>query len=362
MMIQKITLTNFRNYQKQTLTLGSGIHFIIGANGAGKTNLLEALYVLSLAKSYKVEDADLIRYTCDFAKIQASVASQNRQIDLSLIITEIGKKALLNDHEIKRLSDYIGNLHIVSFLPEDMSLIKGSPGDRRYYFDVFLSQIDKNYLEMLTTYKYTLRQRNELLKKLSAEPKPDTTLLDVLTEQLAFHAQQVMARRDEFVKEINDVLNSAYKRLAHKNEMMSMTYCPSIEATDTTAFLKSKYHQDLVARITNYGPHRDDYDFYLDDRLARNHASQGEQRTMILSLIMALGDLIYQIKKERPVFLLDDVFSELDSERQNRLLEYLTTANLQAIVTTTSVQEIKETIIKKAKIFRVTNGYIKEEY
>jgi DNA replication and repair protein RecF len=268
----------------------------------------------------------------------------------------------LNDHEIKRLSDYIGNLHIVSFLPEDMSLIKGSPGDRRYYFDVFLSQIDKNYLEMLTTYKYTLRQRNELLKKLSAEPKPDTTLLDVLTEQLAFHAQQVMARRDEFVKEINDVLNSAYKRLAHKNEMMSMTYCPSIEATDTTAFLKSKYHQDLVARITNYGPHRDDYDFYLDDRLARNHASQGEQRTMILSLIMALGDLIYQIKKERPVFLLDDVFSELDSERQNRLLAYLTTANLQAIVTTTSVQEIKETIIKKAKIFRVTNGYIKEEY
>lgn len=361
MIIHKITLTNFRNYQKQTVTLGSGIHFIIGENGEGKTNFLEAIYVLSLAKSYKVDDVGLIRYSCDFAKIQAAVESGLRRIDLTLIITEIGKKALLNDHEIKRLSDYIGNLNIVSFLPEDMNLIKGSPGDRRYYIDVFLSQIDKNYLDDLSTYKYVLRQRNELLKKLGSESKPDVTLLDVLTEQLAQHALKVMKRREVFVKDINHLLKASYQRLANKSETFAIAYQPSITGSDEVAFLKSKYHPDLIAKITNYGPHRDDYDFSLDDHLARNHASQGEQRTMLLSLIMALGDMIYKIKNERPVFLLDDVFSELDAQRQNRLLDYLKNSSLQAIITTTSVMEIKESILRQAKIFRVTKGYIKEE-
>jgi DNA replication and repair protein RecF len=226
---------------------------------------------------------------------------------------------------------------------------------------VFLSQIDKNYLDDLSTYKYVLRQRNELLKKLGSESKPDVTLLDVLTEQLAQHALKVMKRREVFVKDINHLLKASYQRLANKSETFAIAYQPSITGSDEVAFLKSKYHPDLIAKITNYGPHRDDYDFSLDDHLARNHASQGEQRTMLLSLIMALGDMIYKIKNERPVFLLDDVFSELDAQRQNRLLDYLKNSSLQAIITTTSVMEIKESILKQAKIFRVTKGYIKEE-
>ena len=198
MKIEKVTLTNFRNYSKQTMDLGSGIHFIIGANGEGKTNFLEALYVLALAKSYKADDVDLIRYGEDFAKIQAIIDSKERKTDLTMIVTEIGKKAIYNGHEVKRLSEYIGNLNVVSFLPEDTNLVKGSPRDRRYYIDVFLGQIDRNYLDDLSKYKYILKQRNELLKKMAESGNNDYTLLDVITEQLADQADRISKRRQLF--------------------------------------------------------------------------------------------------------------------------------------------------------------------
>ncbi len=361
MKIEKVTLTNFRNYQKQTLNLGSGIHFIIGANGEGKTNFLEAIYVLALAKSYKVEDSELIKYGEDFARIQATIVASERKSELTMIVTEIGKKAMSNENEIKRLSDYIGNLNIVSFLPEDTTLIKGSPRDRRYYIDVFLGQIDKNYLNDLSKYKHILKQRNELLKKMSDANDKEYTLLDVITEQLAEQADKIIHRRRVFQKEINVLMQKMYQKLSNKKEVFVIEYMPSILAEDTSAFLKTKYRQDLMQKATGFGPHRDDYDFMIDQYFAKNHASQGEQRMMVLALNMGLAEMVYLIKGERPVFLLDDVFSELDTMRQNKLLEYLASSQMQAIITSTNLNEIKESIKKQAKIFRVSNGYIKEE-
>jgi len=361
MKIEKVTLTNFRNYSKQTMDLGSGIHFIIGANGEGKTNFLEALYVLALAKSYKADDADLIRYGEDFAKIQAVIDTRERKTDLTMIVTEIGKKAIYNGYEVKRLSEYIGNLNVVSFLPEDTNLVKGSPRERRYYIDVFLGQIDRNYLDDLSKYKHILKQRNELLKKMSDSGSNDYTLLDVITEQLADQADLISRRRLVFQSEINELMQQMYQRLSNKKEQFTIKYLPSIPVEDTTAFLKSKYRQDLALKASGYGPHRDDYDFMFGEYIAKSHASQGEQRMMILALSMGMAEMVYKTKKERPVFLLDDVFSELDSLRQNRLIEYLAASDMQSVITSTNISEIKDSIKKQAKIFRVTKGYIKEE-
>ncbi|HOP57054.1 MAG TPA: DNA replication/repair protein RecF [Bacillota bacterium] len=362
MKIDKVTLTNFRNYHKQTLELGSGIHFIIGANGEGKTNFLEALYVLALAKSYKAEDSDLIRFSADFARIQATIEKDGRKFELTMIITEIGKKAMRDSQEIKRLSDYIGNLNIVSFLPEDIVLIKGAPRDRRYYVDVFLGQIDKDYLNELTIYKHILKQRNELLKKLEYVEKPDYTLLDVITEQLASSAEKISQRRVRFQEEINGLIDGMYKRLSDKDEKFSLVYQQTLPQKEAYGFLKEKYRQDIMQGATGYGPHRDDYVFMLDEFAAGSRASQGEQRMMVLSLNMGLAELVKETRHETPVFLLDDVFSELDETRQNRLLEYVATSGIQTIVTTTGLGGVKDFILKQAHVFHVNKGYIKEEY
>ena len=361
MIIDKITLTNFRNYQKQTLALGSGVNFIIGANGEGKTNFLEAIYVLAMAKSYRVEDQDLIKFNEEFAKIQALIIKNNQKIELSLIISEIGKRALANNNEIKRLSDYIGYLHMVSFLPEDMNLIKGAPKDRRYYIDVFLGQIDKDYLSDLAQYKQLIRQRNELLKKMFETNNKDETLLDVITEQLADKIDAITKRRSAFIESANESLKSSYQKLTNKKVDLKLAYLPSVNLTETSKFLKSKYRQDLASGTTNYGTHRDDYDFLLDGSPARAHASQGEQRAIIIALNMFFSDFVNLTKHERPIFLLDDVFSELDQIRQNQLLQYLISTKAQTIITSTGVQEISERFLKAGKIFRVTKGYIKEE-
>jgi len=360
MILKKITLTNFRNYEKETLELGSGIHFIIGANGEGKTNFLESIFVLALAKSYKTEDQVLIRHGSDFAKIEASVFDSNRLYDMAMVITSDGKNALINKVEQKRLSDYIGKLRVVSFLPEDMNLIKGSPRDRRYFIDVYLGETDKNYLIDLSKYKHVLKQRNELLKNMAKSNRSDELLLDVITTQLVEAAKPIIESRKQFIESINQFLKKRYYLFSSKNEVFEIRYLPSMDGSLDT-FLKSKYRGDILTATTNYGPHRDDYEFYLNDVLAKDYASQGEQRVLILTLDMALIEIIKQQHHENPVILLDDVFSELDFDKQNKLIQYLHSLEAQSIITTTSLHEISNNVLKEASVYRVVKGRIKEE-
>ncbi|MBN2876732.1 MAG: DNA replication/repair protein RecF [Bacilli bacterium] len=360
MKLDSVSLYNFRNYHKQEVALGKGVNFFVGLNGSGKTNLLEAIYFLSLAKSYKTNETNLIRYETDFARIGCKANNKDRQYLLKIVISEKGKKALINNQEIKRLSDYIGMINVLSFLPEDIMLIKGSPRDRRYFIDLMYGQVDKSYLNELGNYKTLLKQRNELLKQLSESANPDLLLLDIVTEQLGESAKQIVEFRKNFVKKLNQSLKSLYRYLKDKNVDFGFQYLPSIDE-DIVKTMKNKYKTDLMTRQTNLGPHRDDYDYIIDDISARDTASQGEQRMMILALMLSIGDYIYRTKSERPIFLLDDVFSELDSVRQNRLIEYLIQLEAQTIITTTNLSNINPKILKNAKIFRVQNNTVREE-
>ncbi|MCK5732379.1 MAG: DNA replication/repair protein RecF, partial [Tenericutes bacterium] len=347
MKVKELLLYNFRNYENQNVVFSEGVNLFVGNNGSGKTNLLEAIYFLSLAKSYKTNDINVIKHNSEFSRISAITQTQTRNLNLKIIISSKGKRTLVNNQEIRKLSDYIGTINVISFLPEDLMIIKGSPKDRRYFIDLAYGQIDRTYLNELTNYRALLKQRNELLKKLSDENNPDITLLDIITEQLSESIELIVSFRKSFVDKINLFLQKMYRFLSDKDTSFVFKYNPSVSSNIET-ILKSKYRNDLYMKTTNLGPHRDDYEFLIDNLTVKDNSSQGEQRIMILALILAIADIIKDKINERPIFLLDDVFSELDSKRQNKLIKYLLKLEAQAIITTTNLENIQEIILKES--------------
>lgn len=358
MKINYLSLYNYRGYHKQDIAFSNGVNLLIGNNGSGKTNLLEAIYFLSLAKSYKTDDVNLIKFNENFSRINAKITSNNREEEIKVVISKNKKKIILNGREIKKLSDYIGQVNVISFLPEDMNLIKGPPKDRRYFIDSIIGQMDKNYLIELSNYKSYLKQRNELIKTLHDDKKPDLTLLDIYTEQLASSGKKIISYRKLFFKELNDHLKNIFPLLSNNYKLFEFIYQPSVD-DDLEAYFKNNYRKDLFLRTTSSGPHRDDYCYIIDSLNAKDIASQGEQRIMLLASLLAISEVFFKKKKVKPILLLDDVFSELDSIRQNKLIYYLNESKLQTIITTTSTNKIHQDILDDSTIFDVNNHFIR---
>lgn len=360
MRIKTIALTNFRNYRKQIVTLGAGLNFFIGQNGEGKTNFLEAIYVLSLVKSYKAPDQDLVLIGTDTSRISATVSTREKDIDLAVAFSDAGKMASFNRQAASRLSDYIGTMNVVLFTPDDIELVKGGPSERRYFIDVVLGQTDKIYLQDLIRYKHALKQRNELLKQMQDKKSDDKTLLGILSEQLASAGESIIGKRKEFIRLLSDEAGKMYGYLTDDKDSLRIAYAPSV-ADGYYQELMNRLSSDLQSGTTGSGPHRDDIEWLLGDQAAKNYASQGEQRMIVLSVCMALCEYITKIKNDRPIFLLDDVFSELDASKQNRLIRYLADRGNQAIITATSILEIDETYKSQANLYHVFKGSIREE-
>jgi DNA replication and repair protein RecF len=360
MIIKTIALTNFRNYRKQSVTLGPGLNFIIGPNGEGKTNFLEAIYTLSLVKSYKAPDQDLVLIGSDVARIAATLQAKEKDLELTVAFSPEGKTAAFNHSPAHRLSDYIGVMNVVLFTPEDINLVKGGPSERRYFLDLILGQTDRGYLRELIQYKHVLKQRNELLRQMQERRSDDKALLDILSEQLVRAGNVLISKRKAFLDWMNLHAGKMYGFLTSKDELLTVEYLPSV-VHEFAEELLDKYSTDQMSGTTNVGPHRDDIAWQVGGQPAKNFASQGEQRMIVLSVNMALCDFIAQAKEDRPIFLLDDVFSELDSVRQNRLIQYLTDSGNQAVITATSLSEIDEIFVKQAKVFQVLKGSIRED-
>ena len=250
MIVKDLSLYNFRNYHKQEIAFSKGVNIFVGDNGSGKTNLLEAIYFLALAKSYKTSDLNTIKYEQEFSRINANVIKADRLIGFKVVVSNKGKKTIVNNQEIRKLSDYIGTVNVLSFLPEDLLIIKGSPRDRRYFIDIVYGQIDRQYLYELTNYRILLKQRNELLKKLSETDKPDVTLLDVITEQLSASAELIIGFRKNFINNINQSLKRMYRFLSDKEADFIFKYNPSLEENIESTF-KNKYKTDLFLKTTN---------------------------------------------------------------------------------------------------------------
>ncbi|MCK5762013.1 MAG: DNA replication and repair protein RecF, partial [Candidatus Izimaplasma sp.] len=283
---------------------------------------------------------------------------KDKDIELDIVISKIGKKAKYNQIELERLSEYIGLLNVVIFAPEDLDLIKGNPQTRRKFLDLEIGQISKQYLYSLLNYKKVLKQRNDLLKAMQVNKDQDMMLLDIITDQLIGYLSEVVKQREEFIIKINQHTNRIYKYLSNSEDNLQIKYLPSVKTNYKREFV-SKYKYDIITGTTNIGTHRDDIEFYLNKQYIKTHASQGEMRSSVLSVKLALIDFIYEYKNDYPILLLDDVLSELDEGRQNKLINYIQNKT-QNFITSTEINGINLKKIINYKLFIIENGKIKE--
>ena len=369
MFIQQLQVKNFRNYHQFDMTFDNKVNVIIGENAQGKTNLLEAIYLLAFTKSYRTShDRELIRWNEEFAKITGHlVKKQDRVIPLELIFHKSGKKAKLNHIEQKRLSEYIGALNVVMFAPEDLALVKGAPQVRRRFIDMELGQIEPLYLYHLAQYQKLLKQRNHMLKKLQYDQGSDITFLHILTEQLIKHAAIILKKRFDFLHVLRKWAQPIHEEISRGLENLKIVYDSSVEVLedDDEEKLEQKYVEafsrnepnELKRGTTLIGPHRDDLIFYINDKDVKLFGSQGQQRTTALSLKLAEIDLISEQIGEYPILLLDDVLSELDDFRQSHLLSTIQ-GKVQTFVSTTNIDGINHETLEQASIYNVRNGNV----
>ena len=368
MRIKQLVLNNFRNYQELSLTFGNGLTIITGENAQGKTNLLEAIFLLSLAKSHRTNhDQELILWEEDLASLEALIETKHYEFPLELILNKKGKIAKLNHIEQNKLSQFIGKFNVILFAPEDLQLIKGSPSQRRKFIDSELGQSHPVYLQELLNYQRILKQRNIYLKKNGRSQQFDAMYFDILTEQLVEKASLLVQYRLTFIEALEKIAQPIHEALSNQREQLTITYESSSSKLDysdrdtISSQLLELFKQALTREkeqgITVYGPHRDDISFYLNGKKAQFFGSQGQQRTIVLSIKLAELELFNNITGEYPVLLLDDVLSELDDQRQMILMSHIEN-KVQTFLTTASIEGIKLHELKNADILYVEKGQI----
>lgn len=364
MKINHLELKNFRNYKNCSVEFHPFINIFIGKNAQGKTNLLEAIYILSMSKSFKTNIIEeLICFQEEFAKITGNIETNNKEMNLQIVFSSLGKKAMINQKEIKKSSDYVGYLNVVLFIPEDLMLIKGSPRLRRKLMDMEISKISPIYMYNLNKYHKLLKERNKYLKLLHDQHGKPDEYLEVLSEQMAHIQVDLIKKRIEFVELLNEISSSMYDYISLHEEKLNMKYKSSYKSIDYETILQKyqkNYQRDILYSQTTSGLHKDDMLMFLDDKDAVVYASQGQQRSIVLAMKIALLELIKKEIGEYPILLLDDVLSELDDIRKTKLLNLIQN-KVQTFITSTSIDGIHHQVIEKAKKIYIENGKLKGE-
>ena len=360
MYIKSLELDDYRNYDKVSIKFDKGINILYGNNAQGKTNILEAIYLCSTTKSHRGnKDKEIIRFGCTESHIRA-LFNKNEvdyQIDIHLR-NEKSKGIAINGVKLKKAAELLGLANIIIFSPEDLSIIKNGPSDRRRFVDAELCQLDKVYLYNLTNYNKIVNQRNNLLKDILIHPELRDTL-DVWDSQLVNIGNKIIERRKLFVDQLNEIISDIHNNISGGKEELEILYDPNIEEDSFEEKLKKHREKDIRYKLTSVGPHRDDFIFYINDIDTKKYGSQGQQRTAALSLKLAEIKLVERISGSTPILLLDDVLSELDGNRQNYLLNSI--KDIQTIVTCTGLDEFINSRIEINKIFKITEGSVKRE-
>ena len=356
MIISKINLINFRNYENLSLNLSDKINIFIGNNGQGKTNLLEAIYFITTTRSFRsIKDEVMIKHNEKVTKISLEIINQNTQI-LSSVVYPNGKTFFIGNNIINKTSEFIGEASVVLFTPQDLQLIYGSPKTRRYFLDMELGKISKLYLSDLKSYYKILKERNEYLK----ENNIDFVYLSTITEKLIYYGTKILEKRLEIIDYLNIHINDIYKIFSNGNKSIKINYQSkmTLDKNENKLEYQKQLQKDLFLKQTTMGIHRDDFQVYLHDNLVNNYASQGQLRLIILVIKLSLIDYIYQEKKTYPILLLDDVFSELDNENQNKLLKSIN-GKVQTLITSTNIELLNTDL--PVKYYKVENNEIKED-
>lgn len=368
MKLTNLQLQNFRNYESVQLEFTEGVHVFIGENAQGKTNLMESIYALAMTKSHRTtNDKELIGWNKEFATIKGTVEKTATKTNLELQFSKKGKIAKVNYLEQKRLSSYLGNLNVILFAPENLTLVKGSPQNRRKFVDMELGQMSSLYLYDLVEYNRVLKQRNTYLKQLAIKKKQPDEYLEVLSEMLSELASKIVFHRLDFMKQLEALAIPIHDQLSLGREKFSVSYQATIPLEDglTPSQMKEIYIDQFKKNQTReadqattlIGPHRDDLIFYLNEIPVQTYGSQGQQRSTVLSLKLAEIELMKLSTGEYPLLLLDDVLSELDDDRQTHLIKAIEN-KVQTFITTTSLDGIKQQFINEPVVIPIEKGTI----
>ena len=368
MIIKSLELADFRNYDNLKIDFSSGTNILYGDNAQGKTNILEAIYVSATTKSHKgSKDKEIINFGKEEAHIRTILEKDNAEyrVDMHLLKNK-SKGIAIDGQKIKRASDLIGRLNVVFFSPEDLSIIKNGPSERRRFMDMELCQLDHIYLNSLSKYNKLVVERNKVLKDLFEKPE-NSVLLDVQDKQLCEYGSVIIKAREKFIKELNEIISPIHEKLTGGKELLSVYYEPNVTFEEFEKKLSASRKKDMYAKQTTIGPHKDDFSFIVKKAQdpekegidIRKYGSQGQQRTASLSLKLSEIEIVKKSKKDNPVLLLDDVLSELDSNRQNYLLN--TIGDIQTIITCTGLDEFVNNRFEIDKLFKVTEGTVSSE-
>lgn len=365
MIIKNIKLKNFRNYENLDFVLNNRLNIIIGNNAQGKTNILESIYFLSLTKSFfAVNDKVVIKKNCLYARIDGVITSNNGCNNLSILVNNYGKYLKIGNKEIKKSSDYLGYLKVILFSPDNIRLLKEGPSIRRRFLNIEISQLSKRYILILNQFNDLLKQRNEYLKNIR-NSLMDKDYMLILNQKFAELAYQIYNFRNDFIVEINKRIKDIYKSIINIDNI-EIKYITDVKLNDKEIMineiidrLDKNYDKEILYGNTLIGPQRDDFSILLNGNDISSYGSQGQMRIAILSVKLSEIDIIFNKFGEYPVILLDDIFSELDVDKRNKLIKYLN-CDRQVIITTTDIENINEELVNNAKLFKIDNGKVIE--
>lgn len=357
MYIESLQLKNFRNYESLEINFDKDTNILYGDNAQGKTNVLEAVYLCGTTKSHRgSKDKEIIRFGEDEAHIRMMLKKNDLSYKIDMHLKKNKAKGVaINGLPIHKARELFGIINLVFFSPEDLNIIKDGPGERRRFIDLELCQLDQIYLTDLANYNHIINQRNKLLKDLYINPKLKDTL-DIWDMQMVQYGKNIIEKRKMFVQELNEIASDIHRNLTGGIECLEVIYEPSTESYLFEENLERNREKDIRMKITSVGPHRDDLMFMINGIDIRKYGSQGQQRTAALSLKLSEIYLVKKKIKDTPVLLLDDVLSELDSNRQNYLLESI--HDIQTLITCTGLDDFVNHQFHINKVFKVIKGEI----
>lgn len=359
MYVKKLKLINYRNYENLEIDLGKHVNVFMGDNAQGKTNILEAIYYCGFAKSHRTsKDKELINWNGDISFISLSVAKDRLDKKIDINILKDGKKVIrVNSIKINKIGELFGTFNVVMFSPEDLKIIKDSPGVRRKFIDMELCQLDSKYYYNLVQYNKVMNERNIVLKNKNL----DLDMLDIYDLQLAKFGSYIIEKRLSYLESLNKYSEDIHKDITSGKEIIEFKYNSTIKNLNN---IQDEFYETLIKNrkrdvdkgITSHGPHRDDFSVYINNVDTKSFGSQGQQRTAVLTMKFASLRIIKEITGEYPVLLLDDVLSELDFNRKRYILKSIN--DIQTIITCTGIEDLGDYLNKDSKLFKVKEGIV----
>lgn len=359
MFIKRLQMLNYRNYNVLDINLGPHVNVFMGDNAQGKTNILEGIYYCAFARSHRTsKDRELINWNADNALLSVMVGRErlDKRIDISIL--KDGKKAIqINKIKIKKIGELFGNFNVVMFSPEDLKIIKDSPGVRRKFIDMELCQLNPKYYYNLVQYNKVLNERNSILRNRNI----NKDILDVYDMQLVEFGYNIIMERLEYIQKLNKYSAKIHSDITSGKEKIEFKYTSTIKDLENIkenfySLLEKNRVRDCERGITSVGPHRDDFTVLINDIDTKSYGSQGQQRTAVLTIKFSSLKIIKELTGEHPVLLLDDVLSELDFSRKRYILS--TIGDIQTIITCTGIEDLYEYLDDKSKVFKVKDGEI----